>query len=32
MAVHEQVQFVLDLIAKVEPPEFWQLTPDVARA
>ena len=32
MPVHEEVQFVLDLIEKARPPEFWELTPQAARA
>ena len=32
MALHPEVRFVLELIEKVRPPEFWQLTPAAARA
>ena len=31
MPVHADVQFVLNLIDKVRPPEFWELAPEAAR-
>lgn len=31
MPVDAEVRFVLDLIEKVQPPEFWQLSPEAAR-